>query len=191
MTMLVTRAKWREDSERKNSWGFAAFSRDWRGRVPCTLRVSGPLRPPQAPFVTQDGLKAGVQKNRKEKKTQGDFPCSLCVLGAPFLTAQAGNRGSWVVSVPPYCPSQVSGCLERPARGYWFGGILNFDLLPQFTYYCILSESSNSRPLHSVHALQLLSVGVTGYSGLTLSCPEPELVCTHTQTRTHILLLRN
>lgn len=136
---------------RGDSWGFAASSGPGEEGAP----VLWSLRPLQPPGHCDCSRKASRQecKEAEKKKAQGGFPHSLCISGVPFRIAQARKRGSRPVSVPPYGSTQVSGHLERPGQGYWFCGILQSGLLPQFPYYDILPESSRSAPLHSIHAL--------------------------------------
>lgn len=105
---------------------------------------------PSSPWLQQEGLKAGAQRSRKKHR---EAPPALSGRqGSPFVLLKP-ERGSQPASLSPYGPTQVSGRPERPGRRYWFCGILQSDLLPQFPYYSILPESSKSTPLHSIQAL--------------------------------------
>lgn len=119
-------------------------------RGPCAYGVGGPCSP--LVTVTPAGRPQG-RSAKKQKEAQGGSPRSLWMSGVPFRVAQARKRGSQPASISPCGPTQVSGRPERPGRRYWFCGILQSDLLPQFPYYCILPESSKSTPLHSIQAL--------------------------------------
>ena len=153
MTAPVTRAKWWEDSERKNSPGFAPFSRGWRGRIPCPSRVPGSHRLPFSLLCHCSKIVWGLEGEKTEKRERplGIPPTSEC-WESPFPLLKPEIEGS---SWPSLCPDllPISGFRlpENQAGKYWFGSILNSALLPQFTYFCLLSESSNSCPTHCVH----------------------------------------
>lgn len=135
--------------QREEACGALLRSLGLERRGPLRLRSVRPLQPP---CHCDCSRKASRQecKEAEKKRAQGGSPTLSASQESPFLLLKP-ERGAPGPSLSlPNGSTQVSGHLERPGRGYWFCGILQSGLLPQFSYYDTLPESSRSAPLHSI-----------------------------------------